>query len=529
MAVGQRPFPKWLYVLALILFLGSVTAVFVHRRLTNIDEYTRDCVVRELSERFDSQIALESMHVQIWPAMTVRGRGLTVHYHNRSDVPPLIHVQDFTFNVGLIGIIRPVTRISSVVLNDMVVTIPPRRNMEKQNSPSQRTARPVPHVEIDRIICNDTTIYFMSKNPGKDPLDFEIHNLLLTDVGAEKPFDFRGNLTNAKPKGEIETTGKFGPWDLDQPGNTPVSGNYEFTDADLDPFSGIGGTLSSTGKYSGPLDHLAVDGITETPNFSIDPVGRGVPLYTDFSATVDGTDGDTFLHPVRAVLGESVITANGGVVLQRAKHGHLIRLDVDAPAAQLKDILRLAMKSDTPPLTGTIKLHTKLVVPPSKAKTVDKLLLDGDFDADDAEFTSVDIRTELASLSRHALGKPEDPKAGSAVTGLKGHFHLAKAVVTFTQLNFSVQGAKVLLAGTYKLHGGELDFHGHLQMKASLSETMTGAKAALLKPLDPFFRRGNSGAVIPITITGTRENPVFGVSIFHKTFKKEMGAQKEKR
>jgi hypothetical protein len=529
MAVGPRPFPKWLYFLALILVLGVATAVFVQLRLKNIDEYTRSWVVRELGQRFDSKIDLESLHVQIWPGMTVKGHGLAVHYRNRSDVPPLILVQDFAFNVGLMGIIRPITRISSVVLGNMVVTIPPRTNAEKQNSPSHSTASQVPQVEIDRIVCNDTTIYFMPNNPGKDPLDFDIHNLLLTEVGAEKPFDFRGNLTNAKPRGEIATTGKIGPWDLDQPGNTPVSGKYEFTDADLDPFSGIGGTLSSTGKYNGPLDNLAVDGITDTPNFSIDPVGRGVPLHTDFSATVDGTDGDTFLHPVRAVLGESVITANGGVVLQRATHGHLIHLDVDAPAAQLKDILRLAMKSDTPPLTGTIKLHTKLVVPPSKAKTVDKLLLDGDFDADDAQFTSADIRKELASLSRHALGKPDDPMAGSAVSDLKGHFHVEKAIVTFTHLNFSVQGAEVLLAGSYKLHGGELDFHGHLQMKASLSKTMTGAKAALLKPLDPFFKKGKSGTVIPITITGTRENLVFGVSIFHKTFKKEMGHQKEKR
>jgi hypothetical protein len=385
------------------------------------------------------------------------------------------------------------------------------------------------HVIVDRINCNDTTIFFISKKPGKDPLDFDIHDLLLTDVGAEQSFDFRGNLTNAKPKGEIATKGKFGPWDLDQPGSTPVSGDYQFTDADLDPFPGIGGTLSSIGKYNGPLDSLSVAGQTDTPNFSIDPVGRGVPLHTDFSATVDGTDGDTFLHPVRAVLRNSVITTNGSVVLQRAKQGHLITLDVDAPAAQLVDILELAMKSDKPPLAGTIKLHTKLVIPPSKANAIDKLLLDGDFDTANARFTSSDIRNKLASLSRHGLGQPNDPNAGSPVSDLKGHFHVENAVVTFTHLNFSVEGAAVLLDGTYKMHGGELDFHGHLQMKASLSETVTGAKSVLLKPLDPLLKKGKSGTVIPVMITGTRENPVFGVSIFHKTFKKEMGTQKQQR
>ena len=528
MAVGRRHVPQWLYFLALILILGAAVALLLHARLKNIDEYTRNWVVRELSLRFDSEIDPESLHVQIWPSMTVTGQGLAVHYHNRSDVPPLIRVQDFAFDVGVMGIIRPVTRIRSIVLNDMVITIPPRTNEGNKNPSPRALAGPMPRVVIDRIICNHTTIHFLSSKPGKDPLEFDVHNLLLNNVGARKPFEFLGNLTNAKPKGEIATTGKFGPWDVDQPGNTPVSGEYEFTDANLDPFPGIGGTLSSAGHYHGPLDNLAVDGKTDTPNFSIDPVGRGVPLHTDFSATVDGTEGDTFLHPVRAVLGQSVIIANGSVVLQRASHGHLITLDVDAPAAQLADILELAMKSDTPPLTGTIKLHTKLVIPPFKAKAIDKLLLDGDFEANAARFSSADIRKELTSLSRHALGEQDDPNAGSAVSDLKGHFHVEKAVATFTHLKFSVAGAAVLLEGSYKLHGGELDFHGHLQMRASLSDTMTGAKAVLLKPLDPFFKKGKSGTDLPITITGTRENPVFGVSIFHKTFKKEMREQERR-
>lgn len=524
--MGARPrsFSKWIYLLPAFLILTATLTVFIHARLHNIDEFARAWVVRDLSERFDSTIDLESLHVQIWPYMTAKGRNLTVHYHNRFDVPPLIHISEFGFNLGLSGIIHPVKHISSVILSDMVITIPPRNKDEKKGSP---THIPAQNVIIDRIICNDTSILFISKKPGKDPLDFDIHNLFLTDVGAGRPFDFRGNLTNAKPKGEIATTGSFGPWDSDQPGNTPVSGTYQFTNADLNLFPGIGGTLSSTGKYNGPLDDLSVDGQTDTPNFTLGPVGRGVPLHTEFSATVDGTDGDTFLHPVRAVLGNSVIIANGSVVLQRAKQGHLINLDVDAPAARLEDILKLAMKSDKPPLTGAIKLRTKLVIPPSKEKAIDKLLLDGDFDADDAHFTSAEIRDKLASLSRHGLGEPADPNAGSAVSYLKGHFHVENAVVTFAHLDFTVEGAAVLLDGSYKLHGGELDFRGHLELQAKLSESVTGVKSILLKPIDPFFKKGKAGSVIPITITGMRDNPIFAVSIFHKAFKKDLGAQKQ--
>ncbi len=322
-------------------------------------------------------------------------------------------------------------------------------------------------------------------------------------------------------------TGLFGPWNIDEPGDTPVSGEYQFSNADFNPFPGIGGTLSSTGNYDGPLDSLDVNGQTDTPNFSIDPVGRGVHLHTDFSATVDGTDGDTFLHPVRALLGKSLIIANGSVVLVRAKQGHLITLDVIAPNARLEDILGLAMKSPKPPLTGFVKLRTRLVIPPSKEKAVDKLLLDGDFGASDARFTSDEVRKQLESLSRHGLGEPANPDVGSAVSDLKGHFHLENAKIIFTNLNFRVEGASILLDGSYQLHGGELDFHGQLKLQSKLSETMTGMKSVFLKPFDPFFKKGTSGAVLPIFIAGTRESPIFGVSVFHKTFKRGLDTQKQ--
>ena len=249
-------------------------------------------------------------------------------------------------------------------------------------------------------------------------------------------------------------------------------------------------------------------------------------MHTDFSATVNGTDGDTFLHPVRALLGKSLIVAEGSVVLVREKHGHLIDLDVTAAAARLEDILSLALKSGQPPMTGTVKLHTKLTIPPSTAKVIDKLFLDGDFEAPNARFTSSTVREKLQSFSRHGMGQPENQEAGSDVSDLKGHFHLENSVVTFTKLNFSVEGASVLLNGTYKIRGGELDFKGDLRLQATVSETLTGWKSTLAKPFDPLFKKGGSGTVLPITITGTRENPVFGVSIFHKTFKREVSAPK---
>ncbi|HMI53018.1 MAG TPA: AsmA-like C-terminal region-containing protein, partial [Candidatus Saccharimonadales bacterium] len=354
------------------------------------------------------------------------------------------------------------------------------------------------------------------------PLDWDIHNLVLHSIGGEKPYSFRGTLTNGKPKGEIDTHGRFGPFVIDDPGASPVTGEYEFTDADLGPFPGIAGILSSTGKYDGVLAELEVDGVTDTPDFSLDKVGKPVPLHTEYSATVDGTNGDTILHPVRATLVKSVIIAEGSVVNVPGV-GHNINLNVHAPNARIQDILALAINSDKPVLAGPARIKAKLFLPPGKVKVLEKMILDGEVGVDDAEWTSPTVREKLESLSRHGEGKPDDDEAGSAVSDLKGKFHVEKGIIHFSSLTFSVPGATIDLAGTYAIRGGELDLDGHLRLQAKISETVTGVKSFFLKAVDPFFKKDGAGAVIPISISGTRDAPTIGVTVFHKTIKKQMG------
>ena len=511
------PFRLWPYVAGILLGLCAGLILFIYLGARHIDDRTRQWVIAELSDRFDSQVELESLHVETTPRMQVIGEGLTLRYRNRTDVPPLIQVARFRFNLGFLGIIHVPRHIKGVYVENMTITIPP----SDPHAPPQPSGNSVhvPRVIFNEIVCNDTSLIILPKKAGKDPLDFAIHDLVLKNVGDQKPFDFHGTLTNAKPKGEIATKGVFGPWNSADPAFTPVSGNYSFADADLDPFAGIGGTLSSTGQYSGRLNQIEVQGHTDTPNFSLDPVGRPVPLHTDFSATVDGTDGDTYLHPVRATLLKSVIIANGSVIRASGKSGHIISLNIYAPNARLQDILRLATKSTQPVMTGTVTLKTKMLLPPGKDKVIHRLTLDGDFGVNDAEFASVEVRDKLESLSRHALGKPNDEDAGSAVTDLLGHFRLDHESATFPRLSFSIPGAEVRLTGNYHLPDELLDFRGNLRMRAKLSQTVTGKKSFFLKLADPFFKKDGAGSVVPIRIFGTRDEPKFALDLFHNSNK----------
>src|SRR5208282_1614336 len=244
---------------------------------------------------------------------------------------------------------------------------------------------------VDQVICKNTVLITLpgKADPGKppkEPLEWDIHNLELRSASVDKHFLFQGTLTNAKPKGEISSSGDFGPWDIDDPGLTPVTGTYKFTDADLGPFPGIAGTLSSTGKFAGKLAELQVDGETDTPDFSLDKIGKPVPLHTEYSATVDGTNGDTLLHPVRATLVRSLFVAEGSIINEPNHVGHRIVLDIGVPNGRIQDILSLAMKSDKPILTGPAKIKAKLLLPPGKEKVLDKMILDGQIGIDDARW-----------------------------------------------------------------------------------------------------------------------------------------------
>lgn len=517
---STRRRPKWPYVLGIFAGVLAGLILFVFFKMRNIDDQTRAWVVRELQQRFNSEVELERLHVNLLPDMSVAGEGLSLRYHNRSDLPPMFRAQKFSFNLGVMGILRAPRHIAGVYVENMVITIPPRG---EKKPPQEKKPRKVPNVIIDEIVVNDTDLIMIPRKEGKEPLDFDIHDLVLKSVGADKPFDFHGNLTNAKPVGEIATKGQFGPWDADEPGDTPVSGAYQFTNADLGPFPGIAGILSSTGKYGGQLNEIQVEGETDTPDFSLDKVGKPVPLHTEYSATVNGTDGDTYLHPVRATLVKSLIVANGSVVNSKEKNGHYIRLDVVSQKARLEDVLALATKNDKPFMTGVLNLRTKFLQPPGPVKVLDKLQLDGDFDVTDGKWASDDVREKLESFSRHAEGKPKDQEAGSSVTDLRGHFRLNKGLITFTNLSFGVPGATILLNGTYNLRGEDLDFDGHLRMKARLSQTVTGAKSFFLKAVDPFFAKNGAGTVLPISISGKRDSPTIGVSVFHKRIEKKLG------
>ncbi|HZR55665.1 MAG TPA: hypothetical protein VFA74_02240 [Terriglobales bacterium] len=472
-------------------------------------------VVALLSEKFQGEVQLDNLEVSVFPKVRAHGSNLSVRYGNRSDVPPIIQVRELIGEASLLSLVEKPWKINRVELRGLDIQIPPKDPNSSNNGQHGywNRIKDMP-ILIHELTVDDARLELLPKSKDKLPHVFEIHHVLMHYVGLHRPASFSAQLTNATPPGEIETAGDFGPWNSADPGETPLAADYTFVNADLGVLKGIAGTLSSKGKFQGVLNRIEVEGETDTPDFSLRIGGHPVALHTDFSATVDGLNGNTLLHPVRARLLDSFITANGEVIGKPGIKGRTIKLDVIVSKGKIQDVLRLAVKSQKPLMTGNLKLHTKFDLPAGDADIIDKLRLYGNFGVEGAQFTDPKLSAKIETLSRKGEGKPSDMAAGSDVSQLKGTFGLQNADIAFRQLTFAVEGASVQLHGGYALDDEALNFHGHLRLNAKLSQTMTGFKSVMLKPFDSFFRK-KGVTELPIKITGTRGKPSFGLDFHH--------------
>ena len=318
---------------------------------------------------------------------------------------------------------------------------------------------------------------------------------------------FQAELTNPKPPGDIHSTGKFGPWKMDDPSATPVGGHYSFDHADLSVFNGISGILSSTGDYTGQLNNIVVDGATDTPDFKLDRGARAVRLTTQFHAIVDGTNGNTYLQPVNASFLKSHVIARGEVAGQKGKKGKTIRLDIDVHDSRIEDMLALATEKGDSLLTGAIMTKAKLVIPRGDQDVLDKMSLAGRFSVKDALFPNPDVQSKLDSLSRRGQGKPDDLEIHNVPAQFDGVFRLQNAHMSFSQLNFHVPGVQVQMTGTYSVHDQDLDFTGDVRLQATLSQTQTGIKHWITVPFDPLFKKNGAGTYLPVHVQGSKDKP----------------------
>ena len=497
-------------------FLGCVLVLLVAIAvaINRFEPVARQYAISALREQYHSDVQLGDLQLSLFPTVKATGENLVFRLQGRQGVPPLITIRRFTIEARLIGFFRAPKHIRLLKLEGLEIHVPPHGQGEQEKTSTAKSSSGPTRIPLifEQIVANGTKLQTLPADPSKDPLDFDIRELTLYHVGLGQPMTYHARLMNPKPPGNIHADGHFGPWQREDPSQTQVSGTYTFRDADLGVFHGITGTLVSNGTYQGRLERIEVQGTADVPNFALTSAMQPIPLHTTFNATVDGTDGDTILHPVRAELDDSAFEVSGAIERHALEKHKTISLEAKGSGDQIQDFLRLAVKGK-PPMTGGISFQSRVVIPPGESDVLTRLGLNGSFDMNDVRFTSQDVAQKLANLSNHALGKPKAPDTEPISARLGGKFRLNRGTMTLPRLSFTIPGAKITLRGTYQLASGAIEMRGEAKLQATVSQMTTGVKRIFLKPIDPLFRRDGAGAVLPIKIGGTRGDPSFNLDI----------------
>ncbi len=488
--LAMPPSRRWLTLFLIVAALAVAAAcIFLAIKWP----FTRSKVTASLADEFGSEVRIRSFRETFWPRPGCVAEGVMIYRGEDLKAPPLLTVDKLTVAGNYPRLLTFSKTLSEVRADGLRILIPQKKYPRRENRSSSATAA------IERFVATRSTLAFESEKPGAEPFTIQIHEVTLSPASATSAMAFQTSLAIPEPPGEVQASGRFGPWQHSDPYKTPVSGSYVFRDANLGKFEGLSGTLSSSGRFNGEIDRIAVAGHVDTPNFEITSTAHALPVTSDFRATVNGRTGDVMLDSVDArVLGTEIV-ARGSVAAERQGAGKTLSVDLRVNGGRIQDLMRL-VNSGPPKLAGATNLRFKVRLPPGGGRFLEKLQITGQMGVGDARFTTGDTQQKLEHVSQNADGGKDDP--AEVLSALSGRISVANGVASLSGVRFQIPGASADLTGPYGLLSKSVDLRGTVYLKEKVSEATTGIKSFLLKALDPFFKKRKRLSVVPVRISG---------------------------
>jgi len=492
---------KWLIISLIV--LAVIVAVAAVLLAVNWP-FTRKRVIQRLQEATATAVRMGTFKAEYFPRPGCVAEQVT--FQKAGNPQPLMTIRSLTIRGSFFGLFTK--HVSIVRAEGTHIALPAFGTGQSLGGNNQSGTI------IDQLVADGAVLDILPKNAGAQPTRFLLRRFELRGLGGERALTFHTVVENPKPPGEITASGSFGPWKTGSAAATAVSGRYAFRHADLSVFRGIAGTLSSDGTFRGTFHDLQVQGTTDTPDFEAAHSGHKFRLSGQFRARVDATNADVTVENAAALLGHTTIAAQGRIARTQNGQGKTASLDFAVRDGRIDDVLLLFVKDPRSPLMGITSFRAHVTIPPGREAFVRKVQLQGEFGIGGAKFTSPKTEKSLTDLSLRARGEKdkveEDP--ARVLSGLQGHVALKNGVTTFTNLSFTVPGARAQVHGTYNLVNERINLHGLLRMDTSLSNATSGLKSFLLKALGPFLKSNHRGEVLPVAVTGTYGHPSYHMS-----------------
>jgi AsmA-like C-terminal region len=511
---GRRPWLAGIGLMLLAAFMAGVYFAGEHW------PYRYREIKPLLEDVFGSQVIITRYHRTYFPHPGFMATGITLRRKSAPDQPPIGSVQTLYVQGSWIDMLRLKRSVRLVAMTGVHVVLPPpgSRAAQEDFPPGSSSDFTGPDTAIGRLEIHDSLLDVLRADGGR--FSFPIAQLRFDDVQKGRTTTFTVDMENAIPTGHIHASGRFGPLLAHSLGDTLVSGQFIFDRVNLHDVGNIKGTLASSGKFFGNLGALHAEATSETPDFAVDG-GHPTRVVGRINCTVNAINGDTNFESIEARIGRTVLSAKG------ATEGSpkATELDLAVKGGRAEDVMQPFLHNEVP-IIGPVSLHAHAHLgPSSEGRFFHRLRVDGAFDVPAERATNRNVEKSLTDFSRRAQGKDvpdrpkDDPRAAvedDALSSISGPASIRDEVVTTKGLTFQLPGAEANLQGTFAIHTCAVHLTGDLKMHSDISHAATGFKSLLLKPLAPFFKKKNAGAVVPIAVIGTPGQYKVGADFGHK-------------
>ncbi len=465
-----------------------------------------------LEQVFESKVTVSHYHRTYFPHPGFVAEGVTFYRHGDTRIPPLATVQRMTVKGQWGMLLFHPHLLYEIRLESLHVQIPPAgtkaRGMDFDNGVIDTSES---KLKIETI-CADGTVLDFIRN-GDTPIRFNFPALQIHDLEAGRPMDFSLRVNTPGPQGVVLASGKMGPFRTNSYLTTPLDGTYRLETADLSRLKGLAGHVQGGGRFSGKFSRIEVDGTAAIPDFHADDANK-VRLDAQYRVAVNGMNADVQIENAQVKTGSSLITAQGTVAGSPTKR---VAVSFATQGAEVQDLLMVVDKS-RPQMAGKVNFNAMAEFSPGPQRFLQRLQLKGDVAVEGLRFIDAKKQANMDAFSaRVSKNLPGETKPGNpppATLAAKSVTRFDHGMAFFPDIHADLPGADAHLHGTFSLLDTKVHLEGRIALQRGISHATTGWKAALLKPLTPFFKKKNAGAVVPIQVTGTAAKPKVGADMF---------------
>ena len=465
-----------------------------------------------LEDVLASHVTISHYHRTYFPAPGFVATGLTMHRKSAPDLPPLGSVEAMVVQGSWIDLLMLRRRVHLVDISGLHIIVPAIGSRENHEDfpPGSSSDFDGPETRVDRFVVHKSLLDIMRVDGNR--LSFPVAELEIHNLHRGEAMNYAVDMRNAFPMGRIVAGGTFGPIRPKNMMATPMSGNFTLESVNLHDVGDISGTLRSSGHFIGTLGAIETEAAFTTPDFAVER-GRPTLVIGTIRCAINGDNGDLKIHSIDLKTGKTSIQAQGEI----AGSPKITNLDVAVTEGRVEDVMRPFLRNPVP-ITGPVRLKSHAYVGPSGHPFLHRLRIDGAFDIPKERISDPKTEKSLSDFSARAQNKEpesapdkrsrEEDLASTADTlsSLKGQATIRDGIASTDRITFEIPGAEANLKGTFNFQNKNVHLLGNLKMDSDISHTATGFKSFLLKPLAPFFKKKNAGAVVPIAVTGGPQN-----------------------